>query len=142
MTEATDIPDEVIEKLSDYLDGALAPDAKADVDKKIAEDETWKRAHDEMVETRGFLSGMQKARAPVTFANDVTETIRKRSANSLFARKTFGDRVPFNALVVVAMIAILVIAWMMWSSATGSLKGNQPQTGSDPGSATTAPFKQ
>lgn len=141
MTEAMDIPDDVLEKLSDYLDGALPADAKAEVDKKLAEDALWKRAHEELVETRGFLSGMQKARAPATFAQDVTGTIHKRSAGRFFGRRTVGDHVPFNALLIVAMIAILVIAWIMWTSSTGSLKSDPPPSGGDPGSAKTEPLK-
>ena len=40
-----------------------------------------------MVETRKALSGLQKARAPGTFAKDVTDTINKRSGGRFFARR-------------------------------------------------------
>lgn len=121
-TEEIDADDEIVSAISDYLDGALAPDRRAEVAAKIADDPDWKRAHDEIVETRKFLSGMQKKRAPATFAQDVTATIHKRSAGRFFARRTFGDRVPFGALVIVAVLALIVIAYVMWSSETGSLK--------------------
>ena len=121
-SEPVDIEDEIISTLSDYLDGALAGDAKTEVEAKIANDPTWKTAHAELVETRNALSGLQKARAPATFEQDVTSTIHKRSAGRFFARKTLGDRVPFGALLVIALIGLLVIGYVMWASTTGSLK--------------------
>jgi len=124
MTTAEEPPvdDEIISTLSDYLDGALAADRRADVEHKLATDAEWKRAHTELRETRDALSGLQKARAPDSFTQDVTATIHKRSAGRFFARRTFGDRVPFGALLVVAVLALVVIGYVMWSSQTGSLK--------------------
>jgi anti-sigma factor RsiW len=116
------VDDEIIATLSDYLDGALPADRKAEVEQKLATDADWKRVHGELRETRDALSGLQKARAPVTFTEDVTGTIHKRSAGRFFARRTLGDRVPFGALVVVAMIVLAVIGYVMYSSQTGSLK--------------------
>jgi anti-sigma factor RsiW len=128
MTDATnldEIDDEIIIALSDYLDGALTGDAKRDVETKIANDPTWKAAHAEMVESRdatATLSGLQKARAPVNLAEDVTATIHKRSAGRFFGKRTFGDRVPFLAILVVAILGLGVIGYIMYSSQTGSLK--------------------
>jgi anti-sigma factor RsiW len=116
------INEAIIGKVSDYLDGALAGPERADVARKIAEDATWKRAHAELTETRSFLSGLRKAHAPSSFAEDVAETIHKRSAGRFFARRTFGDRVPFGALLAVALAGLLAIAYVLWSSSTGSLK--------------------
>jgi ABC-type uncharacterized transport system permease subunit len=78
-----------------------------------------------MVENRKFMSGMRKARAPESFTDDVTGTIHKRSQGRFFARKTFGDRVPFNALLIVAIIALAAVGYLMWASQTGSLKVEQ-----------------
>ncbi|CAN5920722.1 hypothetical protein BH11MYX3_BH11MYX3_40990 [soil metagenome] len=130
MTDAAttdpEIDDEIIIALSDYLDGTLTGDAKRDVEQKIANDPAWTSAHAEMVETREALSGLQKARAPVTFAEDVTATIHKRSAGRFFGRRTFGDRVPFTALLVIAILGLAVIGFIMYSSQTGSLKVDKP----------------
>jgi anti-sigma factor RsiW len=119
---AVDPDDEMIAVLSDYVDGTLPADKRAEVDKKLASDEAWKTAHAEILETRNALSGLQKARAPVTFTEDVTGTIHKRSAGRFFAKRTFGDRVPFGAILIVALLGLAVIAYIMWSSPTGSLK--------------------
>jgi anti-sigma factor RsiW len=125
--------DEIIATLSDYLDGALPAERRAEVDRRLATEDAWKRAHAELRETRNALSGLQKARAPDTFTQDVTATIHKRSAGRFFARRTFGDRVPFGALLVLALLGLIVIAYVMWSSQTGSLKvdhGGRPTPGS------------
>ena len=122
MSEAEDV---IIVEVSDYLDGALSGADKTAVAAKIADDPEYKRVHAEMVETRNALSGMQKARAPSTFASDVTSTIHKRSAGRFFARKTFGDRVPLLPLLpllIVAVLGLVVVAYFMWASETGSLK--------------------
>jgi anti-sigma factor RsiW len=125
--------DEIIATLSDYLDGALPAARQAEVEKKIADDPEWKRVHGELRETRDALSGLQKARAPATFTEDVTGTIHKRSAGRFFARRTLGDRVPFGVLLAIALVVLFGIGYVMWSSTTGSLKvdpkGKEP-TGS------------
>ena len=121
-TEPVDVDEEIIVTLSDYLDGVLPPDRKAEVEAKLASDAQWKSAHAEMVETRDALSGLQKARAPESFSDGVTQTIHKRSAGRFFAKKTFGDRVPFGAILIVALLGLGVLAYTLWRSPTGSLK--------------------
>jgi anti-sigma factor RsiW len=137
--ETPDIDDEIVAKVSDYLDGALAGDERDEVGKKIEADATWKAVHEDMLETRKALSGMQKARAPATFAQDVTSTIHKRSAGRFFARRTLGDRVPFGALLVLAVLGLAVIAYLMWASETGSLKVERHRGGGHAGSAELVP---
>ncbi len=127
--EATDkieeeVPDDIIAKVSDYLDNTLPQDERPEIEKKLAADPLWKRAHEELLETRQpdeFISGMRQA-APSNFNEDVTATIHKRSAGRFFGRRTFGDRVPFGALVIVALVGLAVIAYVLWSSSTGSLR--------------------
>jgi hypothetical protein len=127
MSEADDIDDEIVAKVSDYVDGLLSGAARDEVAKKIENDPIWKQTHDDVIETKKFedkkfMSGLQKARAPATFTQDVTDTIHKRSRGAFFGRKTFGDRMPFNALLVIAIIALAAVGYFMWSSQTGSLK--------------------
>ncbi len=132
-----DIDDEIIIALSDYFDGGLSADKKREIEEKIKTDPKWKAAHDEMLDTKSpsALSGLQKARAPATFAEDVTGTIHKRSGGRLFGKKTFGDRVPFMAILVVAMILLVVLAYILWTSSTGSLKVHKDAPPKQQGSA-------
>ena len=132
---STDTEDEMIAKISNYLDGALSGADKDAVAQKLETDGEWKRVHDELVETRKALSGMQKARAPSTFAQEVTSTIHKRSAGRFFARKTLGDRVPFGVLLVIAVIVLASVGYVMWSSQTGSLETKHGKATGSAGSA-------
>ncbi|HEU4732637.1 MAG TPA: hypothetical protein VFT22_32300 [Kofleriaceae bacterium] len=117
-----DLDEAIIARVSDYLDGLLAGPERAEVARKIADDPAWKRAHDELTETRKQLSGLRKAHAPSSFAQDVAETIHQRSAGRFFGRPRLGDRVPFGALLVVALAGLIAIGYILWSSSTGSLK--------------------
>jgi anti-sigma factor RsiW len=128
MTEAAELDDDSVAAISDFLDGALTGARRDEVAAKIEADPLWKQAHDDMVDNRKFMSGMQKARAPETFAADVTSTIHERSAGRFFARRTFGDRVPFGVLVVFAVLGLAVLGYLMWASETGSLKPTPDRT--------------
>ena len=122
-----DEEDQVIATLTDYLDGTLPADKKTEVATKLETDEDYKRILGELEETRkpDEISAVLKARkapAPEEFTDNVEKIIHARSAGRFFGRKTFGDRVPFSALLVVAVIGLVVIAYVLWSSQTGSLK--------------------
>jgi anti-sigma factor RsiW len=138
-TQGDDLDEAVIAAVSDYLDGALTGAARDEVAARIAADPSWQRAHAELTETRRYLSGMRKAHAPPAFADQVARTIHQRSAGRFFARRTFGDRVPFGALVVVALAGLLVIGYVLWSSTTGSLKVDRTRDRTPAGSAAVAP---
>ena len=127
-----EVDDEIVAKVSDYVDGLLPPAERDEVAKKIETDPAWKQTHDDMIENKKFMSGLQKARAPETFTKDVTETIAKRSMGRFFGRKTLGDRVPFTALLVVAIIALAAVGYLMWSSQTGSLKVEKKEAPTEP----------
>ena len=137
--EAEEIDEAILAKVSDYLDGALAEPERAEVAGKIAGDATWKRAHAELSETRSYLSGLQKAHAPSRFTESVAETIHQRSAGRFFARRTLGDRVPLMALLIVALVGLLVIGYVLWSSSTGSLKVDRSRAHPAAGSAAVTP---
>ena len=131
--------DEIIATLSDYLDGTLSAERRAEVEQKIASDADWKRVHGELRETRDALSGLHKARAPESFTQDVTATIHKRSAGRFFAQRTLGDRVPFGALLIVAVLGLVVIAYVLWASQTGSLKVDRNRAPEAPSGAVAPP---
>jgi anti-sigma factor RsiW len=139
-TEPSDIDEAIAGKVSEYLDGALGGAERAEVERKIEHDATWKRAHAELTETRNYLSGLRKAHAPSSFTEGVEETIHKRSAGRFFGPRTFGDRVPFSVLLVVALAGLLAIGYVLRSSSTGSLKVDHGREHAAPqGSAVVVP---
>jgi anti-sigma factor RsiW len=138
--EPGELDEAILAKVSDYLDGALTGAERAEVERQIAGEPAWQRAHAELTETRNFLSGLRKAHAPAGFAEDVAKTIHKRSAGRLFARRGLGDRVPFGALLAVALISLVVIGYVLWASTTGSLKVDRARDPPPrPGSAVVLP---
>jgi anti-sigma factor RsiW len=134
-----DIDEAILARVSDYLDGALTGAERGEVEAKLAADPAWQRAHQELSETRNYLSGLRKAHAPASFAEDVAETIHQRSAGRLFGRRSLGDRVPFGALIAVAVIGLALIGYVLWSSSTGSLKRDPRHDRATPGSAVVLP---
>jgi anti-sigma factor RsiW len=116
------IAEEIAAAVSDYLDGALPPERRAEVEAALAREPAWQRARAAIAETREALSGLQRARPPGTFDQGVTATIHRRSAGRFFARRTLGDRVPFGALLVVALLVVIPIVYVLWTSTTGSLR--------------------
>jgi hypothetical protein len=66
------------------------------------------------------MAKLHKMSAPQSFADDVEESIRRRSAGRFFGRKAFGDRVPFEVLAIVALIVGLAVFLLIRSSQTGS----------------------
>lgn len=109
--------------LAEYLEGTLSAERAAEVEDLVASDPAWQAALEQREDaTRDALSGLQRARAPETFDHAVTATIHQRSAGRLFARRTFGDRVPFGVVLIVALLLLAPIAYYLWASPTGSLK--------------------
>jgi len=131
MTE--DAEDEMVAKISDLVDGLLTGAERDEVTAKVQTDEAWKRVHEDILETRKHLSDLRrKAPAPEAFTKNVTETIHQRSRGGFFARRTLGDRVPFGVLLIVALVALAVVGYLMWSSQTGSLKVDQKKPADRP----------
>jgi anti-sigma factor RsiW len=127
--DAAELSDDELAMLSDYHDKLLSAEAARSVEAKISNDPRWREANVEFEATKEALSGLQKARAPVNFATDVTETIAKRSGGAFFGKSYFGERIPFAALLVVAIVVIGLLAALLWSSTTGS--ASRRRTGTD-----------
>lgn len=125
-----DLDDDSVAAINDFLDNALPTARRDEVAAKIAADPEWQRTHDELVQTRRLIAQMPKAVAPPTFSTDVTSTIHSRSAGRFFGRRSFGDRVPFGVLAALTAIGLAIIAYLMWSSDTGSLRP-RPQSAPD-----------
>lgn len=135
-----DLDDESVAAINDFLDETLPSARREAVAAKIAADPQWKKTHDEFVQTRQLMARMPKAHAPPAFATNVTSTIHSRSAGRFFARRTFGDRVPFGVLAALTAIGVAIIAYLMWASETGSLgHRSQPPPSEPPSQPLIAP---
>ena len=120
-----DAEDLIIVEVSDFLDGTLERPREATRSRTRSPTTPSTSASTTRWSRLARRSRACRRRAlPSTFAHDVTSTIHKRSAGRFFARRTFGDRVPFSALLVIAVLGLCAIAYLLWASETGSLKPN------------------
>ncbi len=124
MSEDTATPHEEFEaQFSDYLDGTLVDPERAALRDHLAACEDCRDAYKAFQETMAALGKMKgQPAAPETFTRGVEDTIHRRSAGRFFGRKTLGDRVPFGVILIVALIVLVAVALILWSSTTGSLR--------------------
>lgn len=74
-------------------------------------------------EYRQTVSQLLRVPAPPSFRSGIEETIRRRSGGRFFGRKAFGDRVPYELVIAVLILAIGLVAYLVLrSSSTGSLR--------------------
>jgi anti-sigma factor RsiW len=111
------------EKFSDLHDGSLPESERAAVQAHLADCAACAAAYAEFEQTMSALTSIKrKPPAPDAFVDGVAETIHRRSAGRFFGRKTFGDRVPFGVLLIIAMVVLVGAAVVLWASSTGSLR--------------------
>jgi|JI10StandDraft_1071094.scaffolds.fasta_scaffold42296_4 anti-sigma factor RsiW len=113
--------------MSDVVDGSATAEVAAEVDAHVATCATCREELTELRAARAALKGLAPAAAPADLGTTVEATINRRSAGRFFGRKTLGDRVPFGIILVVALVALMVIVGLLWSSTTGSLRP-EPKT--------------
>ena len=133
-------PDDALAaKLYDYAEGTLAEADRAEV-------EAYLRARGELPPAteadaapaagqsgaRLDLRALRTAAPPASFTDGVTETIHQRSAGRFFGRRTLGDRLPLGWLLAIALVVLLVVFAVVWSSPTGSLSLRRAPTKAAP----------
>ncbi|MBP8807471.1 MAG: zf-HC2 domain-containing protein [Kofleriaceae bacterium] len=126
MTDPASTDERLAAMLSDYVDGTLAPADRAEVEAALAADPALRAEVDELRASVGALKSLPPTAAPPDLGKSVEERIHRRSAGRFFARRTLGDRVPFGVLLIVALIALVILLAVLWSSPTGSLKRPPP----------------
>ena len=136
---APDEPDDAMAaKLYDYAEGTLAEADRAEV-------EAYLRSRGELPladadappgadtsSSKVDLRALRAAAAPPAFTESVAATIHQRSAGRFFGRRTLGDRVPLGWLMAIALVVLVVVFAIVWSSPTGSLSLRRPGPGPTP----------
>ena len=114
--------------LSDYVEGTLSLAERKEVEAHLAAHPELKDELEQMREDQKKLKSLNKTPAPEELGQKVEEIIHRRSQGRFFARRTFGDRVPFGVILIVALVALIAIALLLWSSSTGSLRLERKDT--------------
>ncbi len=108
--------------LSDYVEGTLSSAERLELEAKLAADPALREQLEETREAHAALRSLNKTPAPDELGKKVEDLIHRRSAGRFFGRRAFGDRVPFGVLLIVALVALIALAVLLWSSSTGSLR--------------------
>lgn len=132
---ATDSEDEIIATLSDYHEGALGAEKRAEVAAKLASDPAWQAIDAEMRAESPPLAKLGKVAAPEDLGTSVTEAIHRRSAGRFFGKRSMGDRLPTGVLLVIAAILLGAMTLVWCRSTTGSLSGPRGTEPPRPGPA-------
>ncbi len=114
--------DRIAALMSDVVEGTATPAVHADVKTHVATCATCREELAELRKLREAFKSVPPQPAPAHLGKAVEETIHRRSAGRFFGKKTLGDRVPFGVILVVALVALVVIVGLLWSSTTGSLR--------------------
>ena len=110
-------------QFSDLHEGSLVEPARGELLAHLESCAACKSAYREFQETMDALGKMKgQPPAPEAFTKGVEETIARRSAGRFFGPKTLGDRMPFGVILVIALIILVTVAFILWASATGSLR--------------------
>jgi anti-sigma factor RsiW len=108
--------------LSDYVEGTLSLEERKELEARLAKDPALREQLDETRAAQEALKSLDKTPAPEELGKNVEEIIRRRSQGRFFGRRAFGDRIPFGVLLVVALVLLIGLAVLLWSSSTGSLR--------------------
>lgn len=113
-------------RFSDHLEGSGTAAERDEVDAHLASCAACKASYDELEQTMRALTQLKTSsgsfKPPPRFSQNVEETLARRSAGRFFGKKTLGDRVPFGVLLIVALIILLGVSAILWTSSTGSLR--------------------
>lgn len=100
---------------SDLYEKSL-PDARArEMEAHLAGCARCRAEYERFQSTMGALSGLNRVAAPPDFDDQVAATIHRRSAGRFFGRRAFGDRIPFEIIALVALVAVVVAYWLIRS---------------------------
>lgn len=94
---------------SEYYEGTLAPARRDAVEAHLAACARCRAEYDRFREAVGQVALLGRAQAPRDFDDRVADTIHRRSAGRFFGRRAFGDRVPFELLAALALLALVAI---------------------------------
>jgi anti-sigma factor RsiW len=102
--------EEAKERFDDYREGELPEGEQQAMTEHLAVCDSCRESYARFLETMNAVSRIPGARAPAGFVDAVQGQIRRRSRGRFFAsRPDWSNRLPFELLSVVMLVAILAI---------------------------------
>ena len=111
----------IVDSFSAYLEGELAPEAKASLEHHLSTCIQSRTSLERFRRTLGGLGSLKRTGAPNSFLTDIQQQINRRSRGRFFRRRwlLFG-RIPFEWLSLAMIVAMLVYyIVVLQSSPTG-----------------------
>jgi anti-sigma factor RsiW len=128
----TDAEREQLEaEFSDYHDGSMSPERRAAFERRLASEPGLKLEYEKFEEALRALSGLHRMAAG-KLADEVASTINRRSGGRFFGRRSFGDRLPWEAIAVLGLVISAVVYVLIKVSDTGAVHAplERPKAGS------------
>ncbi|MEZ4361638.1 MAG: zf-HC2 domain-containing protein [Kofleriaceae bacterium] len=122
--------DKIIAMLSDFHEGELTPEQRAQVEQHLAADARWRALDEELRAARPLLAALGKATSPPELERSVTAAIHQRSAGRFFGKRALADRVPAGLALAIAAVLLGAMTTVWCRSSTGSLRA--PTGGAPP----------
>jgi anti-sigma factor RsiW len=94
---------------SDLYEGRLDPARRGELEAHLASCARCRGEYEQFREAVSQLALLGRAQAPKDFDDRVADTIHRRSAGRFFGRRAFGDRVPFELLAALALVALIAL---------------------------------
>jgi anti-sigma factor RsiW len=112
-----------VDSFSAYLEGGLAPEAKASVEHHLSTCIQCRTSLERFRRTLGGLGRLKGTAAPNSFLADIQQQINRRSRGRFFRRRwlLFG-RIPFEWLSLAMIVAMLVYYLVMLQSSPTGVK--------------------
>jgi hypothetical protein len=109
---------EQLEQLTAYLDGELAPDDRAEIERLLDSDAEARRLLDELRETSELVAALPRGRAPEDLARQVNARLERQAllgdAPVTAAPARVGWSWANRLAMVAAVVLVCTVAWMGW----------------------------
>ncbi len=119
MSEAENINEEMSEQdllFNDFLEGDLSPEDHAAFERRLEDDEAFKKEYERFFSIVGGLRALPFTFAPDDFVGQVQTRIRKRSRGRFFTDNyLLTSRIPYEVVGLV-MILVMLSAYFMMAS--------------------------
>lgn len=97
--------------LTDFLDDALPPERRAEVERRLATDPTLAAALDDALSARSLLAGLGAVDVPADFARQTRRRLRRRRA--FRARRMGMERFGIEIFAVIAAMTMVAVYFFL-----------------------------
>ena len=117
------------EKLWNYIDGTCNEEECAAISALIENDDKWRSAFDDMLQTNSDISALSLDEPPMAFSYNVMEVIRAHEASKPL--KTSVNKYVISAIAGFFILAMIALVLFLLNNTSGSAGTSVPSTNVD-----------